>query len=395
MSHINLSHLIVFGTCAVALASCSDGTPSTTNSLAQTCRESALSTPDAPSCTALATDYQDDNSGNIWADCTIDQEIETAGRYLLVENKAAAIDSISTVARVQAYEDIQALIFTPTADPTKEDFEAAEGDQNGGYLTTEGLSSRVTRRYDPHFCVDESVSCRDADASTLAQYPDYCVGPAKLDPRITDTFAAAIASFDSTDDDTPPRVYGARIEAALLWFLYSSVYKESLTCSDTPKDCDSSYAYYTGGAATRSANGLGLSGEIQAVDPEAHDRAWDGIMALRCWRELDSEEIATNTSMREQARDQYDRALLDGMAAIIKDRLEKLRDASDDDEKAYYRAFLIDFTPVIFNEVSLRDATKLTEMQNRLAELTPDDETAENNAIAEAITALDELFACP
>jgi hypothetical protein len=206
---------------------------------------------------------------------------------------------------VQAFEEIADLLFDPTSDAASADFLTARSI----YQEDEGLDSRVVRRYDPHYRVPDGTDC--TLDGVPEDYPDYCVGPAQLQPILLDAF-----NRGAMDDAV--REQAARIEAALLWFLYVSPYKESLTCSDVARDCDSSYAYYTGGAEARG--GIGLARYVAEVDPHAHDRAWDGLLAVRCWRDLDDGELAVEDELRDRAREQYDRALIDGLAAIVRDR---------------------------------------------------------------------------
>ncbi|MCZ7687474.1 MAG: hypothetical protein M5U28_55530 [Sandaracinaceae bacterium] len=224
--------------------------------------EGVLRTPPSPECAPLATDYAP-GADDDWPACISDD-----GEYHRI------VESISTIARVGAYEELEALLFDPSRDPSPDDF------LNGRllYQETEGLDSRVVRRYDPHFAVPDGTDCT-LDGAPEA-YPDYCVGPAVLSPLILSAFEAGI-----TGGAEPPRVHAARVQAALLWFLAVSTYKESLTCTRTAQDCDSAYAYYTGGEAARG--GLGLAEDVAAVDPAAHERAWDGLLAVRCWRDLD------------------------------------------------------------------------------------------------------------
>ena len=100
-------------------------------------------------------------------------------------------------------------------------------------------------------------------------FPDYCVGPARIQPVILGALQQGAMGVGD------PLVNAARVEAGLLWFFYVSQYKESYTCTTKAKDCDSAYAYYTGGEPARG--GIGLAGRVAEADPAAHDRAWDGL----------------------------------------------------------------------------------------------------------------------
>ncbi|NOY93369.1 MAG: hypothetical protein GXP55_19465, partial [Deltaproteobacteria bacterium] len=279
-----------------------------------------LPAPPDPACTPTATDYAPDAT-DMWPACVSDD-----GDYHRIE------PVISSEARVAAFEEIAPLLFDPTADPSADDFIAARLI----YQEDQGIDSRVVRRYDPHFSVPDGTDCTAPGVAEM--FPDYCVGPGLLSPMILDEFAAGATGSGSE----PARVHAARIEAGLLWFFYVSSFKESLTCSTKPKDCDSSYAYYTGGA--QAGMGTGLSARVRAVAPEADARAFDGFLALRCWRDLDMADTATDLERRDWARGQFDRAELDGVAAILRTRLGSLCGLTGP-ELAYQWAFLQTLAP--------------------------------------------------
>lgn len=326
--------------------------------------EGVLRTPPSPECAPLATDYAP-GADDDWPACISDD-----GEYHRI------VEGISTIARVGAYEELEALLFDPSRDPSPDDF------LNGRllYQETEGLDSRVVRRYDPHFAVPDGTDCT-IDGVPEA-YPDYCVGPAVLSPLILSAFEAGI-----TGGAEPPRVHAARVQAALLWFLAVSTYKESLTCTRTAQDCDSAYAYYTGGEPARG--GLGLAEDVAAVDPAAHERAWDGLLAVRCWRDLDPAEVATDLARRDLAREQYDRAVTDGAAAIVRDRLVRLCDASGA-ELAYHFAFAQVLGRALDREATERNAGQAAALREELARARPTDVD-----VARAVGAIDALFDCP
>lgn len=326
--------------------------------------EGVLREPPSPACTPLASDYAP-GADDDWAACISDD-----GEYHRVA------PDISTIARVGAYEELQALLFDPSRDPSADDFL----DGRLLYQEAEGLDSRLVRRYDPHFAVPDGTDCTIDGVPEM--YPDYCVGPAILSPLILDAFESGI-----TGSSEPPRVHAARIEAALQWFLAVSTYKESLTCTRTAQDCDSSYAYYTGGEPARG--GLGLAEEIESVDPAAHDRAWDGLLAVRCWRDLDSADVATDLVRRDLAREQYDRAVTDGVAAIVRDRLVRLCDTSDA-ELAYHFAFVQVLGRALDREATERDAAQAAALREELARARPSEVD-----VARAVAAIDALFDCP
>lgn len=317
--------------------------------------------PDRGSCVVADDDYAICEA-DMWAECVSD-----LGEYSRIQ------DSISSIARVGAFEMIAPLLFDPTMDPSPDDF----NDARDLYQEEEGLDSRVVRRYDVHYDVPAGTDCTLDGVPD--SFPDYCVGPAMIQPILLDAFAAGAAG-------TEPRQNAARIEAALLWFFYVSAYKESFTCTTTPKDCDSSYAYYTGGEAARG--GLGLARYVMEVDPYAHDRAWDGLLAVRCWRDLDPDATATMTELRDRARDQYDRAVLDGVAAVLAARLRQVADTTGDEQLAHW-AFVQVLGQALRTEYPNRSADDATAFAAALESTTP---AADATELADAI---DAAFDCP
>ena len=343
------------GTCGAPLASTSVG-PSCTNVPAKP----------TPTCTALDTDYSP-GAADMWDACISDD-----GTYHRIQ------ESISSIARVIAFEDIRALLFDRSGDPSSADFLNARLI----YQEDEGLDSRVVRRYDPRF--DMSASPVDCTMDGVpAAKPDYCLGPAILQPILLDAFQkGALGGCDAL-----PRVHAARIEAALLWFLYASQNKESWTCTTTAKDCDSSYAYYAGGEAARG--GIGLAAYVEAADSAAHDRVWDGILALRCWRDLDQAVPAENVTLRDRARSQMDRAVTDGLAAVVRDALVEMCSLSGA-QLDYQWAFIATLAPALefeMREVAPGNAVLLMAEVAKTNPATVD--------VAAAVSAIDGVFECP
>ncbi|MEM9072513.1 MAG: hypothetical protein AAGE52_28660 [Myxococcota bacterium] len=319
------------------------------------------SIPNPGSCTAEASDYAvcvDDT----WPECVSD-----TGEYSRIEM------SISTIARVRAFEDIAELIFDPESDASSDDFLMARE----LYQEEEGLDSRVVRRFDPHFTVPDGTDCTLTD--TPGMFPDYCVGPSTLQPVLLDAFAEGIAG-------NSPRVQAGRIEGALIWFLYASVYKESVTCETKAKDCDSTYAYYTGGEEARG--GIGLSRYVREVNEYAHDRAWDGVFAVRCWRDLDSGDVAEDLARAQTARTQLDRAVLVGYAGFIAARLRATA-AATGDAQAYHWAFVQNAAPALDRSYQDLDSTEAAALATAL-EGAPGD--SDLGALADALEA---TYGCP
>jgi hypothetical protein len=318
--------------------------------------------PDPGQCTPRDDDYSP-CADDAWPACISDD-----GEYHRIEQ------TISSIARVAAFEEIADLLFDPAGEPSAEDFLQARMI----YQEDEGLDSRVVRRYDPHYQVDDGVDC--TLAADAEDHPDYCVGPARIQPLILGALQDGMAGDQ-------PTLQAARVEAGLLWFLFVSTYKESFTCTTKAKDCDSSWAYYTGGEPARG--GLGLSRYVREVDAYAHDRAWDGLLAQRCWRDLDDAEVAEELSLRDRARGQADRAITDGLAAIVRDRLQRVQQGPAA-EADYHWITATVLGAVLDREARARDAGGAAALQAVLAEADPAD--ADPGA---GIAALDDLFECP
>lgn len=328
-----------------------------------------------PGCVPLATDYLPrTGSDDAWPVCVSD------------DNLYHPFDaSISTIARVAAFEEIATLLFEPTA-PSTQDFL----DARVQYNLSEGLASRVQRREDEHYppamnMAGMAASCQSLPPDEQALFPERCVGPVRISPILE-------AGFDvgqtEASTDLESRVAAARIEAALLWFLYVSSYKEAITCTTTPRDCDSSFAYYTGGDPREM--GKGMARYVRALDVENHHRVWDGILAVRCWRDLDNPTgIATDLEMRDRAAAQMDRAALRGLALIVRDRTVTLSTATGDDLTVAW-AFLQVLGPVLDRDASLRDSALAAQLRGELSLADP---TTVDPAVI--LGALDQLYPCP
>ncbi len=343
---------------------------------------------DESSCQPLATDYQplDAMSANdMWPDCVTDD-----GTYTLVG------DSPGSIGRVEGFEGVADLLWRGGV-PTPEDFTMARAI----YTQDQGLESRLQRREDLHYppvpmadwdpSVDPDKQC--SVPSNVEKYPDRCVGPGRMQPIVDDAFAAG--QMGQGD----PQVHAARIEATLLWFLYASVYKEANTCaSNKGKDCDSSWAYYTGGVADRNGAVLGLAKEVMAITDNTHSRIFDGILAARCWRDLYPDDMyatiddvpADGQDLFATGAEQLDNALHRGFAAIVRTRLEKQAGLTGSDGAANW-VFLQIAGPVLDREAGERGPADQAQI---LADLWAMDcpTTADIEA---GVAALDAIFPCP
>jgi hypothetical protein len=312
---------------------------------------------DVSSCVPAETDYAP-GADDAWAACISDD-----GAYHALE------DSVSSIARTEAYVQIGDLLWRNAAISPQ-----AFIDARVIYEQEEGLGSRVARRYDPHYPAPAEGGCEDADVA--AANPEHCVGPATLMPILTAAFAAGAEGADLV-------VNAERIHAALQWFLYVSAVKESTTCADAPDNCDSAWAYYCGGAPRESP--IGLAAEIDGFAPATHDRAYDGVLAVRCWRDLDSTVPAADPDLQALAIAQLDFALLRGMAILERQKLVEHGCATGDYQEAA-AAWLRVVNPLLDRETRARDMDAADALVASL----------EGGVDAEGgVSWLDETYPCP
>lgn len=312
---------------------------------------------DDPSCQQLATDYVP-NVNDTWQACISDD-----GQYHPFDV------NISTLSRIAAFEKISKLLGWGTGKaPSSQEFLDARVE----YSVDQGLESRVSRREDEHYPA-AAIKCQDMTPEELAMHFDRCVGPAQIRPLLNAAFTAGIAGED-------PVINAARLEAGLLWFLYMSTYKEATTCTDVQVDCDSHYAYYTGGEPD---TGLGLSRYVRARSEQAHAFTWNGVLAVRCWRDLDNPAgVAMDLALREKARAQLDRGLLRGVAVIVRQRALSLPC-----DAAWETVSILG--KVLDREATARDPRSAQVMQGELAK------GKDAIDVATFVAALDTVFPCP
>lgn len=319
---------------------------------------------DVSTCEPAATDYQPRDGGqtNGWDACISDDD-----SYHRIE------DSVSSIARAEAYDTIGKLLWEGGVTPSSADFLEARV----LFEDEQGLGSRIARRYDVHYAKPETGACEEEGVAEAN--PDYCVGPATLQPILVDAFADGYEGHNQI-------VNAAKIEAAIQWFLYVSSVKESTTCTDAAKDCDSGWAYYSGGTPRESP--IGLAADIDALAPETHDRAYDGVLAVRCWRYLDDAVPATNLALRDQAIAQLDRALVRGMSILIRQRFAALECSTGDFQQANLEALRI-LVPLFDRETRARDADAADLLANEIAK------SADAVDVSAAIAAIDATYPCP
>ena len=333
-------------------------------------------------CSPLATDYRPTlSSMSAWPACITDD-----GEYHLFGN------SPGTIARIEAYEDMRDALLTGSR-PRPDDFTRARV----AYSQEEGLESRLVRREDLHFPeipmsdweagVDPDKQC--TVATNVTKYPDRCIGPARMAPVINKAFEDGQLGVGNA------HVHAERIDATIIWFLHLSTYKEAFTCTFKGQDCDSAWAYYTGG--TNRQGGLGMAAQVRALDPAAHDAIWDGILAARCWRDAySSDEYPTFEDVPQEGQElflrgwkQLDDALWHGYALIVRDRLERQLNVCGDLAEANH-AWLDVAGPVLAWEARNRDSAQAAALEAAWSGGQPSREQVEA-----AVDALDALFPCP
>jgi hypothetical protein len=278
--------------------------------------------PSAPVCMPGATEFQPRSMAARvapWNMCPMG--VPNADTWV-----AFAMD-INAANRVQTIDvlDRPGALFDPTRDPAPMEFINADM-----IFQSNGVAARFQRRPDEHYGPAPGIPldaayqdfCRNA-ANAMANR-DYCAGPNFLNPVYVAGITAGMSGMPA-----PSRIHAARIQAAYYWWAYLSIYKESLTCAPVVADCDASFGYFSGGAARNAMTQYGLGRALLALgDPgrAAFDRIWDGLLAVRCWRDQDGGRAvppanATNAMLREQARNQLETAITRGMALLIQARL--------------------------------------------------------------------------
>lgn len=332
---------------------------------------------DLAACSPNANDYQP-GGDDAYDACVTDD-----GTYALVDSTP------SSIARVEAYEEVLTIL---AGDSSPDGFTEARTK----YSEDEGLESRLQRREDLHFPeipmsdwdpgVDSDKQC--TVEANVAAYPERCAGPSSIAPLMNEAFAAG------QNGEGDPAVHIARIEAAGLWFLYLSVYKEANTCfTSKAKDCDSSWAYYTGGFDR--SGGIGMAADVLAVSSDAHNAIWDGFSAFRCLRELnpadDSPSISDldmdNQALLCSAQSQLTTALDYGLAMVVRARLEAFAQLADAEAEAAWAGLEI-IGPVLNRAGNERDSAAYASLQSFWAAGQPTD-------VTDAIATIDAVFSCP
>lgn len=259
-----------------------------------------------PACTIGATEYtprDPSSAGKRFPACISDDNAYHPYQADVPSNaRLAAIESIGRM-----------LGWKGTKVPTADDFEQARV----LYTQPEGVDSRVQRREDVHY-PDAPKLCRDMTSDEIKQYPDRCVGPGKIIPMLNDAFQKGQSGVE-------PLVQAARVEAALIWFMYVSYYKEGLGCQVEFNQCDSTSAYWGGNQDRTALPTGGLGRYIKDLSPEAYERGWDAVLAMRCWRDVDNPSgTGMNTELMNRVGVQLDRAGDHALALLVRHRLQNL-----------------------------------------------------------------------
>jgi hypothetical protein len=320
-------------------------------------------------CERPATDYIPGSATDGWDACVSDNNMYTQFGM-----------TISSAARVAAFEQMALLLWDNPTTPTGDNFTTARE----AYSADNGLDSRVGRREDEHYPPvmknGAVVACNTLDMTEIMANPERCVGPALMQPLIID-------AFQKGQTGVKPVLQAARLEAGLLWFLYLSTHKEAITCTNTKADCDSAFAYYTGGE--QRSGGLGLARLLKAADPEAHDYVFDGILAYRCWRDLDNADVAVDTDLRDRGVNQMDRGLLRGVASLVADRAALLKTSQGEQLEADW-AYVQILGGSLVREAKAREDVKGGQLAVLLAKAAP--AAGDGDAV---IALLEEIFPCP
>ncbi|MFO0759602.1 MAG: hypothetical protein U0359_24125 [Byssovorax sp.] len=315
---------------------------------------------DNASCKHSATDFDPKNTANDgWAACKSDDGIfHPFDVNVGSDKRTVAFDAIGkllgfgTIAKPDAQAFIDAKVL---------------------YVEPEGIESRVVRREDWHY-PEAPKACNMMTPDEQAMYKDRCVGPQKLMPVINQAFTDGAKGIE-------PTANAIKLEAALLWMFYISAFAESNSCFEDLGDCDSASGYYSGSRSPDEPHGL--ASYIKARSPQAHQYVWDGLLAIQCWRDQDAAIPPAKPELQDQAKKQFDRALLRGMALIFRQKVENI----DCPEAAIGAKFIGE---LLDRESRARDAAKADVIKAELAK--SDITTIDKKAITDAV---DALYDCP
>jgi hypothetical protein len=181
--------------------------------------------------------------------------------------------------------------------------------------------------------------------------------------------------------------------------MYLSVYKETNTCVTVKAaDCDSAWAYYNGGQTIDA--GIGIAGTLRVASQNTHERIWDGILAVRCWRDINQDNgmyplLSTyddeTQKLFAQGWEQLDQALHRGFAVLIREQLVSyINGACADGGSPAAWAYLQVTGPALQREADERDAAQAATLKTLWASDAPTVPELEAG-----LAALDAIFPCP
>lgn len=312
------------------------------------------------SCSPLATDYQP-RGVDSWPSCISDDNLYTP------------IDAVNvSTPVVAAFETIADSLWRHGVRAGPQAFVDARA------LYVSAIAPQVQALEDVHF--DAGVMpC--TSPSGAADNAERCLGAARMAPSLEFAFSEGAQAAS-------PRSQAAQIEAALLWFFYVSALQQVELCTRDAKACDASWAAYSGGTGREQP--LGLGQRVRALGVGTHDRIYDATLAVRCWRNLDHENgEAMDLTRRDLARAQLDRALIRGVALIIRQVLTELG-CSTGEVRDAHMTFLNTLAPWFDHAVRERDPARADVLKVELNR-----PWAWELNVPAAVAALDAVFPCP
>ena len=116
---------------------------------------------------------------------------------------------------------------------------------------------------------------------------------------------------------------------------------------------------------------------------------FDGVLAINCWRHLDTAPLATDMALYSRAQRQIDVALLRGLALILRERISNLTCSTGDVQKAHL-AFVNTLAPFLDRAARAIEPAKADTLKTQTSMT-----DASQVDVTMAVAALDGLFACP
>jgi hypothetical protein len=319
-------------------------------------------TEEMASCSYLPNHYLPGTSDDAWPACSADD-----GSYHMMGSSepASAGDTL-------AFELIGTRTWNNARRPSAKDFAQAR-------IDLASIEQGILRAQDVHAGeVPGNYDC--SDPVIAKSYPDRCSGAAEILPAVKDALARGMEGDE-------PRVQAARIEASLIWFLYTSTLSEMWSCSiNGMEGCDQAWGYFNG--AKDRSEPLGLGRYFRNAGAETYQHAFDGLLAARCWRDVDRDLPAARRDMYKSANNQLDRAQLRGLALILRQRLLQLSCSTGDYQQAHF-----EFAKQLVGYLSREAKARVPELAEVLRVQFLQGPAQVN--VFRAVDALDRLFPCP